>query len=629
MKRSVRRGAIALASTTVLVLAGSIPGYAHEVIVYSNDGAIENAIATHSHDQHGGIAGHLPATQHNVDLVAKSHINQDVEGRVADVGVLGNYAYLAAFNARDCQKGGVYVFDISNVSQPKQVNFIRTGQNSFVGEGVHPIHIDTPQFTGDILAFNNEICGGEKEIGPKPSTAGGVTLVDISNPRSHEYLVRGFGDFDLHGTRANQIHSVFVWDAGDKAYAVLVDDEESTDVDIVDISDPRHPVLIAEHDLAEMFPQILQPGMDEVFHHDMIVKRVGTRELMLVSYWDAGYVVLDVTDPVHPLYLGDSDFAIPDPLLLERTGAAHIPEGNGHQSEFTLDNQYVVAADEDFGPNAASARNVTAGTDISASPGSDTPLPVGQTLTGQAKFVGRACNTSPPVPAGDGTQVAVVERGGTATQATCTFTEKVANVEAAGGYRAILVMNRTGADACNASLGMTVAGNTPTFGVAPREQGFAIFGVGGYDDAACRAGTGLELAPIAIGATGATLSFSVYFDGWGYVHLFRNQPGKLAELDTYAIPEAHDPAFAQGFGDISVHEVATSHQQANLAYFSYYSGGFRVLRIVDNTLVEVGRFIDPEGNNFWGVQVFERNGVEYVAASDRDFGLFIFRYTGP
>jgi hypothetical protein len=28
----------------------------------------------------------------------------------------------------------------------------------------------------------------------------------------------------------------------------------------------------------------------------------------------------------------------------------------------------------------------------------------------------------------------------------------------------------------------------------------------------------------------------------------------------------------------------------------------------------------------WGVQVFEHGGVEYVAASDRDDGLYIFRH---
>ncbi|MGH3646672.1 MAG: PA domain-containing protein [Micromonosporaceae bacterium] len=210
----------------------------------------------------------------------------------------------------------------------------------------------------------------------------------------------------------------------------------------------------------------------------------------------------------------------------------------------------------------------------------------------------------------------------------CTFTEKVANVEAAGGYAAILIFNRTGSDACNASLGMSVEGNIPTFGVAPREQGFAIFDTP-YGDAECEAGDGSQQAPIALGTTGDSLSFTSYFDGWGYVHLYDNKAGKLTELDTYALPEAHDTDFATGFGDVSVLEVATSHQDASLAYYSYYAGGFRFTRIQDGKLVETGRFIDQGGNNFWGVLVFERGGLEYVAASDRDFGVYIFRYTGP
>jgi len=52
------------------------------------------------------------------------------------------------------------------------------------------------------------------------------------------------------------------------------------------------------------------------------------------------------------------------------------------------------------------------------------------------------------------------------------------------------------------------------------------------------------------------------------------------------------------------------------------------LKIEDDTLREVGRFIDDRGNDFWGVQVFTRGGKEFVAASDRDYGLYIFQYTG-
>ncbi|HSO02356.1 MAG TPA: hypothetical protein VLS46_07495, partial [Gaiellaceae bacterium] len=118
------------------------------------------------------------------------------------------------------------------------------------------------------------------------------------------------------------------------------------------------------------------------------------------------------------------------------------------------------------------------------------------------------------------------------------------------------------------------------------------------------------------------------FDGWGYVHLYRNGAGKLAELDTFALPEAHDQAYVRGFGDLSVHEVATSAARDDLAYLSYYAGGFRVLRIVGEELEEAGHFVDVGGNNFWGVEVFQSGGQELVAASDRDSGLYIFRYTG-
>jgi hypothetical protein len=142
------------------------------------------------------------------------------------------------------------------------------------------------------------------------------------------------------------------------------------------------------------------------------------------------------------------------------------------------------------------------------------------------------------------------------------------------------------------------------------------------------AGDGTQTAPIEVGAVGDELTFSSYFDGWGYVHLFDNSNGKMTELDTYAIPEAHDPEFADGFGDLSVHEVATSHQVDNRLYFSYYSGGFRVADIENDKIVEKGHYIAEDGNNFWGVQVFEKGGQEYVAASDRDNGLWIFKYNG-
>ncbi len=613
-----RRGVLAVGVTVVSLLIAVPVALGHPEP--SADGSIADDGDRDAH-QHGDTAGHLPASNANVQLVSKLALKNVVPGKIADVGVYNGYAYLASWGVETCQYNGVHVVDIRNPAAPDEVAFIQSKEGSYPGEGVQALSISTPKFTGDILVTNNEKC--KDKVG-----FGGLNIYNVTNPAHPTPLVEGLGDSTVNGQGkkdANEIHSVFAWDAGDKAYAVIVDNEEGADVDIIDITDPKMAKLVAEYDLDVMFPQILQAtpaNLVEVFHHDVIVKEIAGKQVMSVSYWDGGYVLLDMTNPLAPKYLADSDFPNPDTEPLA-SGFTVAPEGNAHQSEFTSDNQFLIGADEDFAPYALIASNNTDGTTLSASTGSNTrQLVAGTTLTGTSVFVGRACTIDPAVPAGSaGSQIAVVERG------ECTFTEKVANVIAAGGYEGVLIFNRTGSDACNGSLSMDVQGDIPAFGVAPRGQGFAIFNAS-YNDAACLAGTGPATLPVAIGTAGDQVSFSVKFDGWGYVRLFRRGTGKLTQLDTYAVPQAHDPAFATGFGDLSVHEVATSPTRADLAYFSYYSAGFRVVKVVRNKLVEVGHFIDGGGNNFWGVQVFQSGGVEYVAASDRDFGLYIFRYTG-
>lgn len=591
-----------------------------------DDGALDSGLNVHgeAHHQHGTTEGHLPASDANVEVVGKLELT-DITGRIADVAVWNGYAYLNAFVTDECAgpessepDGGTYIVDIHDPANPVEVGFIPIHQDSFAGEGVQAITVTTSKFNGDLLVINAEACGKNQK--------GGFSLYDVTDPTRPVKMIEHFGDFNraltTAGGDANQIHSAFMWDAGASAYVVVVDDMETTDVDIFDISNPKKPVFIAEYDLDAQFPQIVDPnlGDGEAFFHDVIVKEIGGRQLMLLSYWDSGYVVLDVTDPTNATYVADSDFVFPDPEAAESGLPNRFAEGNAHQAEFTLDNQYIVAADEDFGPYAAAGTNVSDGGVFFTKPGSPAPpLADNETISGQTVFVGRACIGDPAIPTGDGTQFALIERG------LCTFSEKLANVEAAGGYAAAVVFNRVGADGCSGVFSMFIEGTIPAFMVG-RQTGFDFLDLGGYDEAQCRAGNSPALP--AVGTEGDTISFTGQFDGWGYVHLYANNAGKLTELDTYAIPEAHDEAYAVGFGDLSVHEAAVSEVDPSLVYFSYYSGGFRVVEIVNDELVEVGHFIDEDGNNFWGVQVFEHEGEELVAASDRDFGLYIFRYTG-
>jgi hypothetical protein len=139
----------------------------------------------------------------------------------------------------------------------------------------------------------------------------------------------------------------------------------------------------------------------------------------------------------------------------------------------------------------------------------------------------------------------------------------------------------------------------------------------------------------AIGAVStARVKATSVFDGWGYAHLYKNDGGKVTRVDSYAIPEALDPAYAFGYGDLSIHEFATD-PTTNLAYISYYSGGVRVVRFGASGIEEVGHYIDNQGNNFWGIETFvggndagSLKGKRLFAGSDRDHGLWIFRYTG-
>jgi len=591
--------------------------------------AIVPVAAAHPDDQHGEDEGHLLGTGEwgKIELVGQLTVSDAEEDLIADVAVDpdGDYAYLARWGGAECAgpegngvDGGVYVIDISDLENPVEVGFIRTHQDTLVGEGMQVVDVTTSYFSGEILAINHELCGKNGK--------GGFSLWDVTNPLKPKKLSENFGEFSRGGGHdANQYHSVFIWDAGDRAYLVASDDEEATDVDIYDITNPKKPVLIADLDLNEFGVSQPELGLTASFLHDMVVKQIDGDWIMLLSYWDGGWVLLNVNDPANPVFLGDTDYASVDPEVLAAFGLSIIPEGNAHQAEFTIDNRFIIGTDEDFDPYRLTV-TFEDGT-FRANIGTNTTLEDAEAISGTPIFVGRACPGDPAVPPAPdlpGDEIAVVERG------ACLFTEKVAAVLAAGGYEAVIIMNREGADACVGTLTPFVEGDIPTILIG-RDAGFAMFDIP-FDFAAC-ADDNPELAPIPIGTVGDPITdVGATFDGWGYVHLIDAETLEL--LDTFAIPEAMDPAFATGFSDLSVHEVAVDPQDPSLAYLSYYSGGLRAIQIqcaneADTStceLVEVGGYLDPAGNNFWGVETFVGDdGFTYILASDRDSGLWIFR----
>lgn len=593
----------------------------------------------------------------NIELLGVAEVTQ-TEGLVADVAVnpAGTYAFLANWGEAKCAlnseaggqnnpDAGAWIVDIRDLSNPVRVGFIPSSQDSRPGEGMQVVNITTKQFNGDLLVMNNEQCGKNGK--------GGVSLYDVTNPLKPVKVSEHFGDRGgVVAGDANDIHSAFAWDAGSNAYIVMTDNFETADVDILDITNPSRPRLISELNLNTAFGgAILQSSpsnLTEVFLHDMVVKNIGGNWVMLLSYWDGGYVQLNVNDPANPTLIGDTDYASIDPELLESAGLSVAPEGNGHQNEFTLDNKFFIGTDEDFAPYQTGDFQITTGSFVGVYPsgivsGAAAPAILPDlTLNGPTVYGGYGCPASAPIPSPDSIpgyvaslasgeeKIVVLQRGPagdpSAPEGACFPGEK-AHEAVLAGWDAVLFVQRHGGVE-NPPFCGSGAFVDDVVGVCTNHEAYhklfnTTVNFTTYPDGP------------AIGTVGERITVSSEFDGWGYVHLFSNTlvNGKFAELDTYAIDEAHDPAYAFGSGDLSVHEVATDPQSASNAYLSYYAGGLRSLEIrcQGNSgkceLVEVGGYLDAAGNNFWGVETFVRDGETIILGSDRDSGLWIFRRT--
>ncbi|HEU0294968.1 MAG TPA: PA domain-containing protein [Anaerolineales bacterium] len=577
-------------------------------------------------DQHGSPGGHLPASSLNVELVGQLTVHDAAPGFIPDVGVLGDIAYLGQFSPGCLPDGGggVYIVDISNPASPTEIGFIAT-PGTYVGEGVQAIELNTPDFKGDLLVVNGESCG------TIPNRVGGFSLYDVTDPASPVTLVENFGDFRTVGgvNRANQIHSAFAWQQGKEAYVVIVDDEEVSDVDIFDITNPSAPSFIAEVGLpnwpdAQDAQSAGMGAFPASFFHDVVVKKINGHWLMLLSYWDAGWVILNVDNPANPVFVNDSTYNDPDP----ETGLSPA-EGNAHQAEWSHNNKFIIGTDEDFTHSRISSFTSSAfAGSRAANEGTFTvsiaSLP-SATMSGEVVHVGRGCPPgTPAVPAGDPYladptgKIALIERG------ACRFDNKIAWAQMNGAVGAIVYNSVAGI--------FTMGGNNPvlsTIDGSPVVVGTVIT----IPSVSVERSTGLLLRD---GTPPVTAAAVAEFNGWGYVHLL--DAATLEEIDTYAVAESLDPAYLRtvanpfGFGTLSVHEVAVDIE-TDLAYLSYYDAGLRVIKFDASGIQEVGHFIDEHGNDFWGVQVFrllsDPTEQTYVAASDRDSGLWIFKYTGP
>ena len=468
----MRRALIVLTFALVLIVgpvsATAVNGPPERQIPDGAELGLDGGLGMSHPDQHGSTSGHLPPSSENVELVGKLRLTSH-EGDISDVSALQTadgrwFAYVGDWGAH-CPTGGVHVVDITDPANPTKAGFLNSGGFGYVTEGLQALHVDTAAFTGDILVVSNEWC---QVSGNPRNMPGGITIWDITEPSEPKQLVRAFGDFDLFGNRANEAHSVIAWDAGDNVYAAAIDNNEAfDDVDIFDITDPRNPVLVSETGLFDLnvsppvarWPAEFDAFGQEPTSHDfdIIQKPDGTWHLM-VSYWDAGWVDLDVTDPANPTFVEDSTYAECDQVVQEATGECLQPEGNAHQGEWNADASLFIGTDEDFTPTRANC-SIDAAVIGCTEFGWTDLVPLTErdpaNFTGTPVFGGSGCveDVNPANGTSDRTDVlnnlTKAQTGADAiafVRGTCFFSDKVqTGIEA--GYDMVIVINSHGESA--------------------------------------------------------------------------------------------------------------------------------------------------------------------------------------
>ena len=233
------------------------------------------------------------------------------------------------------------------------------------------IHIDTPAFNGDVLAYNNEICNELK--GDERHPNGGMSLSTSRTRRCTSTSPSTSATSSPTGRRARDPQRLRLgrWRQGVRGARRQRGGPGRRHLDI---TDPRNPVLIADTTSPRCSRRSCSRARArrESSFHDVVVKQIAGRYLMLLSYWDGGYVVLDVTDPRTATYVADSDFADPDPEAPE-SGLTVSPRATPtrRSSRSTTSTSWLPTRTST--PTRAWPTNVDDGTTFTAIQGSDVP----------------------------------------------------------------------------------------------------------------------------------------------------------------------------------------------------------------------------------------------------------------
>ncbi len=657
---SRRNGIVAIVATTLLLLASGAPASSHDKGGH-NEGNIEGGDHLDPHRQGLEFVGGHP--------LHGEGMNTDIWTQVTDDGRLFAYAgtWGTPIGAEGCpsetddpsdpQRSGVKIVDATDPTAPEMVAVVGHTPGSQSND-IKVERLSTDAHDGHVMVHSLEPCGAMGLAAqltgapftdvPVPQT--GFEIYDVGDPADPQPL----GTFNNGGIGT---HNLYVYQQGDRAFVAAVFNEVSDAwpgtvrgvQQFVEITDPTDPTLVAEWSLEDAvdetgreLDELCQPrGVDSTFCflHDVWVEHdpATDRWIAYLSYWDAGLVLLDVSDPEDPAYIGQ--------FLDNPTEAGDYldEEGNTHVAvPYHVDGRHLVmVGDEDFtGPGPApfvtveeapDGAEVSAGDAMKGSEMTDTE-PLDEAGVGPHLALlsddGFGCSyVTAQGAAGGDDWIAVARRGGDACP---TFAQKVAHAEAFGASALIIVNNEPG------STAGTAAGGIPAM-MIDRDEGEALI-------------SSIDMTAPEVVVSMGLVELEDEINPWGFLRIVDvtdlDDDGSWEEVSTYKAP--HVDTLDQPGGTFTAHNPLIGPD--GRVYTAWYSAGVRVLEPGEGTgeFDEVGWYVmlgdeadgfpggSPRGffadnAGFWGSQAIEHpeTGQLLVFSSDINNGIYILGYEQP
>ena len=585
-----------------------------------------------AHDEPVGNPG-LPDTlgstgSKTLDVVGRGIRN--ASGVTTDVWAHDGYAYTGTFST-ECSTGdndsGIWIWDTSNVNKVSFVGVI----DSAAGSKANDVRV-AGMNSGDILVLSNESCAG----GP-----GGFDIDNVDDPAEPVFESRVQIDelnevapffFAPGALEDTGVHNLWLFSQGDADYVAVTSEGVFDNFRIYDITDPTAPTLVSGWGAEELF----DPGVGDTtlatdptgartlaaindlfsgfgasqnkFQHDVTISADGT--MAYLASWDAGLVLLDISDPSDPQVVS---------VAIDPVNGSLDGEVNSHSVWPSEDGSIVIEGEEDFSAWEANVPPSGLTADGTATPG-DPTIPVTAVATTAGDFFATPANQTGLTGVVHGGSVEV--DGGpefdAAEMGTAAGSPTLADTGDISGN--IVYVGR----ACGLTQGDVLENALSSGDIAVVRRGACEFD----EKAQTVAAAGAAVAVIANNNPVSTEWSGMRI--WDYSD--PANPVLASTFNTSCSASTEPSSSCVAGGTYSSHNVVVETQgNTVLAYLAWYNDGMIVLDISDPYApVEIARYLgtneDGELNDFWGVYKIPND--PFIYASDRNGGLYIFKLKG-